>query len=257
MDKLARNKPIFLALSCASIACLVGSFGYPLQQVEIYKQPEIGLFNNQYIRTFIISESDQDYPYGFNLDKARKYAQIYKDAKWQKIILLMLAGSSAIAALSMGRDICIHSEIDDEVLEVKAKGKKELILESVKHRLAMASKSQRVLFLDDMKELMAEFGSTEEETQEADEITALYEAPSDEVSVVEEITPAPTSKAPTIDFRGHFPEHMDSSVWILIQPLLAQGVGDEDIARGSLSCPQDVGIAYIGHLRQKYRSSHD
>lgn len=253
MDKLAKNKPVFLALSCTSIACLVGSFGYPLQQIEIYKQPEIGQFNNQYIRTFIISESDQDYPYGFNLDKARKYAQIYKDAKWQKIILLILASSSAIAALSMGKDICIHSEIDDEVLEVKAKGKKELILESVKHRLAMASKSQRLLFLDEMKELMAEFGSQEQEIQEADEINALYEAPS-EANVVEGgIAPEPTTEAPTVDFRGHFPEHMDSSVWGLIQPLLLQGMAGEDVAKGSLSCPVDVGIAYIAHLRQKYQ----
>jgi len=253
MDKLAKNKPIFLALSCTSIACLVGSFGYPLQQVEIYKQPEIGQFNNQYIRTFIISESDQDYPYGFNLDKARKYAQIYKDAKWQKIILLLLAGSSAIAAMGMGSDICLHSEIDDEVLAVKSQGKKELILESVKHRLAMASKSQRLLFLDEMKVLLTEFGSAEEEIQEADEINALYEAPSEAIADEGGITPEPTPEALTIDFRGHFPEHMDASVWGLIQPLLLQGMADEDIAKGSLSCPPDVGIAYLTHLRQKYQ----
>jgi hypothetical protein len=154
----------------------------------------------------------------------------------------------------MGQEICLHSEIDDEVLAVKSQGKKELILESVKHRLAMASKSQRLLFLDEMKELMVEFGSAEEEIQEVDEISALYEAPT-EVSVVEGgITPEPTPEALTIDFRGHFPEHMDASVWGLIQPLLLQGMADEDIAKGSLSCPQDMGIAYIGHLRQKYRT---
>src|SRR3569832_1572802 len=208
MDKLARNKPIFLALSCASIACLVGSYGYPLQQVEIYKQPEIGQFNNQYIRTFIISESDQDYPNGFNLDKARKYAQIYKDAKWQKIILLMLAGSSAIAAMGMGSDICLHSEIDDEVLAVKSQGKKELILESVKHRLAMASKSQRLLFLDEMKVLLTEFGSAEEEIQEADEINANNKTTNETKTNKKKKTPEPTPEALTIDFRGHFPEHM-------------------------------------------------
>jgi hypothetical protein len=253
-EKLAKNKPLFILLSCSSVACLVGSFGYPLQQVEIYKQLESGSFGNQYIRTFIVSESDQDYPYGFDLHKAKKYAQIYQDAKWQKIILLLLAGSSAIAAIGMGNDICLHSEIDDEVLAVKSQGKKELILESVKHRLAMASKSQRLLFLDEMKELMAEFGSAEEEIQEADEINALYEAPSKPVAEEEgNCTPA-TPETPLVDFRGHFPEHMDASVWGLIQPLLCQGVVDEDIARGSLSCPLEVGIAYIAHLRQKHQS---
>ena len=250
MDKLAKNKPLFIGLSCTAVACLIGSFGYPLQQVEVYKQIEVGNFNNQYIRTFIVSESDQDYPYGFNSHKAKKYAQIYQDAKWQKIILLLLAGSSAIAAIGMGNDICLNSEIDDEVLAVKSQGKKELILESVKHRLAMASKSQRLLFLDEMKELMAEFGSAEEEIQEVDEIAALYEEPS--ASMAEESAPEISTEAPTVDFRAHFPEHLDSSVWQLIQPLLAQGVADEDIAKGSLSCPLDVGIAYIAHLRQKH-----
>ena len=255
MDKLAKNKPLFIGLSCTAVACLIGSFGYPLQQVEVYKQVEIGNFNNQYIRTFIVSEYDQDYPYGFNPKSAKKYAQIYQDAKWQKIILLLLAGSSAVAAIGMGNDICLHSEIDDEVLAVKSQGKKELILESVKHRLAMASKSQRLLFLDEMKELMAEFGSAEEEIQEVDEINALYEAPSKPAADEEGIpTPTPTTpETPLVDFRGHFPEHMDASVWSLIQPLLLQGVADEDIARGSLSSPLDVGIAYIAYLRQKYQ----
>lgn len=254
MDKLAKNKPLFIGLSCTAVACLIGSFGYPLQQVEVYKQVEVGNFNNQYIRTFIVSESDQDYPYGFDSHKAKKYAQIYQDAKWQKISLLLLAAGSAIAAMNMGHEICLHSEIDDEILEVKSQGKKELILETVKHKLAMASKSQRLLFLDEMKELMAEFGSAEEEIQEVDEISALYEAPS-EASVTEGgITPPePTPEAPTVDFRGHFPEHMDVSVWNLIQPLLIQGMVDEDVARGSLSCPLDVGIAYIAHLRHKYQ----
>ena len=101
MDKLAKNKSLFIGLSCTAVACLIGSFGYPLQQVEIYKQVETGNFNNQYIRTFIISESDQDYPYGFNLDKAKKYAQIYQDAKWQKIALLLLAAGTAITAIAL------------------------------------------------------------------------------------------------------------------------------------------------------------
>lgn len=250
MDKLARNKPLFIGLSCTAVACLIGSFGYPLQQVEVYKQVETGNFNNQYIRTFIVSESDQDYPYGFNPEKAKKYAQIYQDAKWQKIALLLLAAGSAIAAINVGQETCLYSEIDEEVLAVKSQGKKELILESVKHKLAMASKSQRLLFLDEMKVLMAEFGSAEEEIQEVDEIAALYQEPSE--SMVEESVPEVSTEAPTVDFRSHFPEHLDTSVWGLIQPLLVQGVADEDIAKGSLSCPLEVGLAYLAHLRQKY-----
>lgn len=102
---------------------------------------------------------------------------------------------------------------------------------------------------------MAEFGSAEEEIQEADEINALYEAPREPVAVEEGMDASFPHEVPTIDFRGHFPEHMDASVWGLIQPLLLQGIADEDIARGSLSCPLDVGIAYLGHLRQKYQET--
>lgn len=249
-EKLAKNKPLFILLSCSSVACLVGSFGYPLQQVEIYKQAELGSFGNQYIRTFIVSESDQDYPYGFDSHKAKKYAQIYQDAKWQKIILLLLAGSSAITAIGMGQDTCLHSEIDDEVLEVKARGKKELILENVKHRLAMASKSQRLLFLDEMKALMAEFGSQEQEIQEVDEINALYSAEplerQEEVVEVVEIEE---------DFRSLFPEQVDGISWKAITKAIGNGATEGEVVTDVLGCTEStrhIGISYLNYLKGKY-----
>jgi hypothetical protein len=242
MDKLARNKPIFIGLSCTAITCLVASFGYPLQKIEIYKQAEVGNFGSQYLDTFLISESDQDYPYGFNPKKAKKYAQIHRDAKWQKITLLILAGTSAITALGMS-EICLHSEIDDEVSEVKAKGRKQLILEAVKHRLAMASKSQRLLFLDEMRVLMAEFGSAEEEIQEADEINALY---SQTVETEEKV------EGSAEEFRGTFPEQMDATVWKAVSKAEGTGASEEEIIQEVLSCDKRVGIKYLEFLRGKY-----
>ena len=233
---------MFIGLSCTAIVCLVGSFGYRLQKIEIYKQTEVGNFGSQYLDTFLISESDQDYSYGFNPKKAKKYAQIHRDAKWQKITLLILAGTSAITALGMS-EICLHSEIDNEVSEVKAKGKKQLILEVVKHRLAMASKSQRLLFLDEMRALMSEFGSAEEEIQEADEINALYSQTAETEEKVDENTE---------EFRKVFPEAMDATVWKAVFKAQESRASEEEIVKEVLSCDKRVGIKYLEFLRGKY-----
>lgn len=64
MERLAKGKKLFIGLSCLSIGCLVGSFGYPLQKLEVYKQLESGQFNIEYERTFVLTENDLNYPYG-------------------------------------------------------------------------------------------------------------------------------------------------------------------------------------------------
>jgi hypothetical protein len=274
MKKLAKSKGVFISLSCLSLGCLFGSFGYPLQKLEVYRQVEEGNFNIPYERTFVLTENDRNYPYGYNKDTAQLIAQIYEDYKIQKLFLLLLAILSANYALNMGAETVTNSEIDSEVDSIKAQGKKELILERVKHRLAMASKSQRLLFIDEMKALMEEFGTPEGETLEADELNAtdkfvnasylLGEGHSVDTVVSQTWGYQPGTAehgelkrkflhwqsedseellegaiATAVDeemFRSVFPESMDNSSWKAVCKGLADGLTRSDIVRDVLGC---------------------
>jgi hypothetical protein len=286
MEKLARNKGLFIGLSCISIGCLVGAFGYPLQKLEVYRQTELGQFNIPYNRTFIISENDLNYPYGFSKESAQLIAQIYQDYKLQKIMLLVLAGLCASYALNMGSDTVVNAEIDDEVSTIKSQGKKELILEKVKHRLAMASKSQRLLFIDEMKALVEEFGTPEGEILEADEANAtdkfvnasylLGEGHSVDTVVqqtwnVQPGTPEHTdlkrkflswqsddadegtvqTVANEGDFREQFPESMDSTSWKAICKASQNGASKDEIIKDVLG-GSDAAKAYYEFLKRKF-----
>ena len=243
MEKLARNKPLFIGLSCLSVGCLVSAFGYPLQRLEVYSQPEQGRFGYSYEKRFVITENDLNYPWGFNQHKAVKIAQVYESATAQKFFLLILSGLCAGYALLIGRETVINSEIDSEVASINATGKKQLLLERVKHRLAMASKSQRLLFLDEMKSLIDEFGSPEEEMLEADELNALYE----------EVESSPETSNDDVAFRNQFPESMDGTYWKAVQR--AEGLTQEEIIRDVLGCSEsqrDVGNAYFEFLKGRF-----
>jgi hypothetical protein len=286
MDRLAKGKGLFIGLSCVSIGCLVGSFGYPLQRLEVYRQTELGQFNIPYEQTFVITENDLNYPYGFSKESAQLIAQIYQDYKLQKIMLLVLAGLCASYALNMGSDTVVNAEIDTEVDSIKAQGKKELILEKVKHRLAMASKSQRLLFIDEMKALMDEFGSPEGEILEADEANAtdkfvnasylLGEGHSVDVVVSQtwgcqpgtpehsdlkrkflawQSDESDDSSIQTVtnesDFREQFPESMDATSWKAICKALQNGANGDEIIKDVLG-GSDAAKAYYEFLKRKF-----
>jgi hypothetical protein len=288
MERLAKGKGLFIGLSCLSIGCLVGSFGYPLQKLEVYRQIELGQFNIPYERTFIISENDRNYPYGFSKQSAQLIAQIYQDYKLQKVMLLVLAGLCASYALNMGSDTVVNSEIDSEVDSIKAQGKKELILEKVKHRLAMASKSQRLLFIDEMKALMDEFGTLEAETLEADEVNAtdkfvnasylLGEGHSVDTVVQQTWNLQPgtaehselkqkflnwqsdesdsdaqsVSMVDETSFREQFPDSMDGTSWKAILKALQAGASKEEILKDVLGSSDAAGTAYFEFLKRKF-----
>ena len=247
MERLAKNKPMFIGLSGLSLACLIGSFAYPLQKMEIWKQTEIGAFNLEYERHIILTENDQDYPYGFSPENSVKVKQIYQDYKIEKFGLLILSIFGASTALSIGHETCVGDEIDTEVEQIKVEGKKQLIIEGLKHRLAMASKSQRLLFMDEMKALVEEFGSVEGEILEGDELNALDESEmtQDEVKQTEE----------SIDFRAVFPETMDGMTWKAICKGLGDGLNRSDIVKDVLDCGQsqrELGEAYFDHLSRRF-----
>lgn len=233
------RKPLFIGLSFLSIGFLVGSFAYPLQKLELYRQVERGHFDQTYIKTFIITESTLDKPYGFDKSKAKKFAQIYHPATMQKIILLLLASGCAVTALSIGN--VPQLEIEEEINRIKNDAKKELKLKSIKHHFALANKSQQLLFLDEMKELMNEFGSMEDEIMTADEINQLYEEGN-------QVQPTADNEN-NHSFRTVFPESLDSSAWKAI--CKAEGCSDEELIKDVLGCSDmDIGKQYLAYLRE-------
>ena len=286
MEKLAKNKRLFVAISCASVASLVGSFAYPLQKLEVYRQGEKNALGVAYVRNFIITESDVSFPYGFDSKKAKLVAKVYQDAKQQKLLLLLAAGVLAIGALTIGDETVLTAEIDSEVSAIKAVGRKQLLLEGVRHRLAMASKTQRLVFLDEMKALMAEFNTPEGEILEADELNATDKFTNAGYLLAEGI-PLDTAVAQTWgcptgteehravkrkflawqgeeveedreaeipDFRGQFPETMDATSWKAISRALGEGLTRDEIVALVLGCKgaqTEIGKAYFDYLQKK------
>jgi hypothetical protein len=251
METLNKQKPLFIGLSCLSIGCLIGAFGYPLQKLEIYKQVEKGAFGTSSVKTYVITENDRNYPYGFSKGEAKKFAQIHQSYTLQKILLLTFAGITATTALSIGYETVPLAELEDEIKKIKSEAKKELTLKGIKARFALANKSQQLLFLDEMKALMEEFSSPEQEIQEADEINALYEElATDDDSTQESDTVAAVTQE-TIDFRQHFPESLDGPSWKAILKAMGEGAGKDEIVKDVLGCndqTREASLAYVEFL---------
>jgi hypothetical protein len=240
MENLTKNKSLFIGLSCLSIGCLFASFGYPLQKYEVWQQPGLDAFGNPTERVFVITETDRLKPYGFNKDTAISLAQVYEDYKFQKLFTLVLAALGSVYSLRIGQETCTNAELDSEIEEIKAKGRRELIVERIKHKLAMASKSQRLLFIEEMKVLMEEFGSPENEILEADEINAIYESNDQD-----------SEKSEDLIFRESFPESMDTASQKAITKALQAGCNQEEVLRDVLGCSESTlehGRAYFEYL---------
>lgn len=241
----SRNKPLFIGLSSLSLFCLVSSFANPLQRLEIYQQNEIGAFNLSYQKRFIITENDLDYPYGFSQSKATKIAQIHQDYKIEKIGFLLVGIIAASFSLYLGNDVVSNDEINSETKRIKSEGRKQLIIERIKHQLALASKSQRLLFLDEMKAMMEEFGSEETEMMEIDEYLITGD---------DEVEPKSTQK-----FREIFPEHLDATTWKAASKAISEGLSDEEIIADILACGKTdavIGENYLSFLKEKFLESY-
>lgn len=222
-----KSKTVFIALSAISISSLIGSWGFPLQRLEIYKQPELSTFKVPVVRTFLLTENDRDYPYGFDKSIAKKFAQIHEPYTVQKILLLTTAIGCSVVALIIGRDLVPLSEMEEEISRIKAEGQKELALKGIKQRLSLAGKSQQLLFLSEMRELMEEFGSMESEMLEVDELNALYSQTEENLLPKDEVEE--TKPEPNQDFRSTFPEQMDSTSWKACLKALNDGCDRSEI----------------------------
>jgi cellobiose-specific phosphotransferase system component IIB len=163
------KKNIFVTLSCVSLGSLFCSFGGAFERFEIYKQFEFNQFNQEYHKTFILSETQLVKPYGFDASKSEKIASIYEDAKVQKIMLLCVAVISSSLAIMIG-DIVEDVESDSEVLKIETTSKRQLRMEKIKHQFAMMSLAQRELFKSELQELLELSGG--DSTMEASELNA-------------------------------------------------------------------------------------
>lgn len=246
MENIHQSKALFIGLSAMSIGCLVGSFGYPLLKLELYRQVETSAFNVPVARTYIVSETATNFPYGFQKDKAKLFAQIHHDYKLQKILLLSLAGICSTTAMYIGKTLIPQIELEDQVSAIRNDAKRELSLKAIKHHFALANKSQQLLFLDEMKSLMEEFGSMESEIMDADELNALYENTAEGQSNESE------SSAEEPVFRKQFPESMDATSWKAIQKARQSGASKEEIVKNVLGCSEEIGLPYMTYLEQRF-----
>jgi hypothetical protein len=163
------KKNIFVTLSCVSLGSLFCSFGGAFEKFEIYKQTEFNQFNQEYHKTFILSETQLVKPFGFDADKSEKIAAIYEDAKVEKIMLLCVAVIASSLALLID-DVVNDVESDIEVKKIETTSKRQLRMEKIKHQFAMMSLAQRELFKSELQELLELSGG--DFTMEASELNA-------------------------------------------------------------------------------------
>lgn len=245
---LTKQKPIFIALSSLSIASLIGSFGFPLQRLELYRQVELSAFKVPVTKTYILTENDRDYPLGFDRSRARKFAQIHEPATLQKILLLTTAIAASVGALLIGNKLVPAVEYEEEISRIKAEGAKELKLKALKQDFALKNKASQMLFLDSMRELMDSFDSIESEIQTVDELNALYEQTEENLLPKEENQVQPAS---SVDFRATFPEQMDSTSWKACVKAIADGATREEVIKDVLG-GGDVAGSYFDFLKGKF-----
>ncbi len=247
---MTKNSAVFIGLSLLSIGSLIGSFSYPLQKLHLYRQVEKGAFNTSVTRTYLLTEHSLNYPYGFQPDRAKLYAQIHVDYKLQKMLLLSTAIIASVSALVLGNKILPSLEFEQEVERISLEGKKELKIRQLKQELALKSKASQILFVESMRELMDSPDSTlEEEIQSVDEIAALYSEVEENLLPKEENQVQPASSE--TDFRSTFPTELDNTSWKAISRAIAEGCSKDEIIRDVLG-GGDLASAYFEYLKSKF-----
>lgn len=282
MLQLQKNKVYFLGFSLLSIGCFVSALAFPLEKYEVYQQTSAGVFGQSDEHFFILTEQSKAKPYGFNNENAVLVEQNLDNHKVEKIFLLIAALASSGLSVYLGRDLVDAVELDSEVAAIKAVSKRQLLIEGVKHRFAMASKSQRLLFMDEMKALIEEFGSVEGELLEADEVNAtdkftqvaylLADGHSLQTAIsqcygLKQDTPEHSelmtkfkrwndddeTDVTEID-RKLFPLELDETCLKAVLKASSDGVTDKDIITDVLGVSKAnlaVGTVYLNFLRQK------
>ncbi len=290
MRKLAKNKEAFIGLTAVSSLSLMGAFGYPLQQLSVYKQPTEGAFGRVYDRVFVVTANDQNYPYGFEEDKAVKVSQILNDYALQKWLSIVICIASTSTAIAMSKTLLPALDIDEQVESIQGEAKKEFITREIKHTWALADKAQRMQYAQEMREMLNQFDVViEQEIMDADEaiqdkfVNASYlEMEGHPLDVVvtqtwgyEKDTPehkemkvkylawkndedtdaAVATLEPETDFRVIFPEQMDSTTWKAVLAALQGGSTKDAIIRDVLGCSESTkpqGEAYLKYLKEKF-----
>lgn len=167
MQKL-NNKPWFIFLSSLSVIFLFGAFGNPLERLQVYSQTKNLPFNQKTEDIYIITESAKNEPYGYNPELAKIIAVVHESYTIQKLVLLGLAALTAGVATSISKEVTDSAELNEEVSQIKADSRKELLIQQIKQKAAMAAFSQKKVWQQEMNELADLFGG--DETAEASEV---------------------------------------------------------------------------------------
>jgi hypothetical protein len=282
MLTVAKSRAYFIGFGILSIGCFLSALAYPLQKYEVYQQSVVGAFGIEHDDYFILSENSKQKPYGFDSDKAVLVEQNLDDHKFEKIMLLIASLTASGLCVYLGNGVVEAVEIDSEVAEIKAQSKRQLLIEGVKHRFAMASKSQRLLFMDEMKALIEEFGSVEgevltaDETNETDKFTQVSYLLADGLSLPVAISQCYGLKPDTSEHaeivkrfkqwndddesgvieidRKTFPLELDDTCRKAVLKAVEDGVNDTDILTDVLGVTKanlDAGRVYLDFLRGK------
>lgn len=162
------SKLFYIALGCASIGCLFGSFAGNLEKFEVWKQTEHTNLGFSYDKIFIINESQQIQPFGFYQDSALKLTSNYNDLKLQKIVLVGCSILGSGLALLIGESKILEFEIEEETKKIESSATKEYKIRQIKQKWALMTEAQKQLFREELKELIALAGG--DENLEATEI---------------------------------------------------------------------------------------
>lgn len=283
--QLKNNKLAYYLFTLGGALSLITAFANPLQKLEVYKQWELGRFDRGYQKTFIIRESDRNYPYGFDKQRAQKVAQLYWDAKGYKLSFLTLSLFSSGCAYFLGKGMVNRVELEEEIAQITEQSKHQLQLSRIKHNAALSAKSQEMLFQWELKEFLDEYGNPEsddlrtQEQYQSDPFTKCLFLIQDGLEESEAVAQSwqvdqgsPQHAAllvkyrrwanegeelpaqePEIDFRSDFPEAMDSSSRKAVYKALGDGATELEIVREVLGCcaaQEKVGLAYLTFLKK-------
>lgn len=162
------SKLFYIILGCAAIGCLFGSFAGNLEKFEVWKQTENTELGFKYDKVFVISESQQNQPFGFYRDSAFKLTSNYEDLKLQKFVLLGCSILGSGLALLIGESKILEFEIEAETQKIESSATKEYKVRQIKQKWALMTEAQKQLFREELRELIELVGG--DESLEATEI---------------------------------------------------------------------------------------
>lgn len=161
-----RKKGLFICSGLLGISLFVASFANPLLKLDVYRSVTNSVFGGTEKHFYVISEADTQKPFG--MDKgAIKVASVRCDYKVEKLMLLASGLCLTVISLLVGEEVITKDELINEVKTLQNEGQKKILLDRIKHTIAISSQAQQLEQRSILKELINSFDF--ETTDEADE----------------------------------------------------------------------------------------